>query len=61
MKQMHNEMKELKENIEKSRTDLNRIIEKVGPGHLNNAEVIRISKELDELINQYYENLKIWH
>lgn len=55
---MHKELKKLKENIEKSRLELIFIIEKAGPDCLINEDILRISNELDKLINRYNTYLR---
>jgi hypothetical protein len=54
--QQFNSLEELKEKIEKIRADLACIIENSGPNYTGDAEVLRISRELDELIYYYYKH-----
>ncbi|MEW8973105.1 MAG: aspartyl-phosphate phosphatase Spo0E family protein [Tissierellaceae bacterium] len=51
------QLKELKEKIEEKRVKLNILTE----GNLNEEKVLKLSEELDILINEYYRLLGLGH
>lgn len=51
------QLEELKEKIEEKRVKLNILTE----GNLNEGKVLKLSEELDLLINEYYKLLDLGH